>query len=70
MKRVLELNVTMDEVPALAIKQMNLFVGCFVTIIPHSLLTTPFSRYMSLKAGSTITYSPIKGILGLGSFRF
>lgn len=45
----LEMDVAMDEVPALAIKQMNSFVGRFVTIIPHRLFTTPFSRYVSQK---------------------
>lgn len=46
-KSALKVDVAMDEVPALAIEQINSFVGCFIIIIPHRLFTTPLSRYIS-----------------------
>lgn len=69
-KRALEVDVAMDEVPALAIKQTNSFVGRFVTIIPHRLFTTPFSRYVSQKTERAMASSSVRGTLGLGPFRF
>lgn len=41
----------MGEIPALAIEQMNSFVSPLATVIPHKLVTTPFSRSISQKAG-------------------
>lgn len=41
----------MGEIPALAIEQMNSFVSPLATVIPHRLVTTPFSRSISQKAG-------------------
>lgn len=46
-KSTLEVDVAMDEAPALAIEQTNSFVVCFIIIIPHRLFTTPFFRYVS-----------------------
>lgn len=43
--------MAIDEIPALAIEQTNSFVSPLATIIPHRLVTTPFSRYISQKAG-------------------
>lgn len=46
-KSSLEVDVAVDEVPALAIERTNSFVGRLVTVIPHRLFSTPFSRYVS-----------------------
>ena len=67
-KRALEVDVAMAEVPVLMVEQSNSLVGRFVTIMPHRLLTTSFSSYISQRVGIAATYSPSRGRLELGSF--